>query len=760
LGERDLAKMQKLSATLCSATLAFFALGALSTLTSCGTATNGTASQSTTPAVTIAANPTAITQGGSSMLSITASNATQVIVSDTSDSITFTLAENGGTQKVTPTSNTTYIVTATGPGGTVTAKTTITVTPVGGVPTVAIVANPAGITQGGSSMLTVTASNTTQVVISDNVDSTTYTLAGTGGTQSVSPTISTTYTATATGPGGTASATAAVTVNPVGTAKSLNHVIFMLQENRSFDTYFGMLNPYRKTNGWNVGDDGNTYNVDGIDDKLTSTANADDEGASFSLFHTVSSCLDDMTSSWLESYGDVNRYDFSSTRSILMDGFVHTAEDFAKNGAGAGAGSPEGVFTDFTGQRAMAYYAETSASGAAQLNYYYFMASQFALSDRWFSPISSKSTPNRLATLTGGTTQGLVRDPFADDKLPSLTTQAIFQKLDSARPAVSWKIYYSLTAGGCDETTGQCGNGSNSSLFPVTSFTDFTYSGKYLYGNSSGGACIPPTVGSSAVGDASNSFCIDTTHIAPLSQFFQDANNGTLASFSYIEPAFGHSDEHPGSGQSIFTGQAQVANILNQFMASKAWADSVFFLSYDEGGGPYDHVPPVPGHSNDKTLTVDMGFLPGGSIPDISTIAVNPDSYAPCPANGPPDSSGNPTPTAHCDLRTADPGAQPTDAAAMQGFAAQLGFRLPNLVISPFTRRHYVSHVPMDHTAILKFVESRFIGPSAHLTNRDAAQPDLMDFFDFTNIPWKTPPAASSIPVPPAVGSTCTPATM
>ena len=75
-----------------------------------------------------------------------------------------------------------------------------------------------------------------------------------------------------------------------------------------------------------------------------------------------------------------------------------------------------------------------------------------------------------------------------------------------------------------------------------------------------------------------------------------------------------------------------------------------------------------------------------------------------------------------------------------QGFAAQLGFRLPNIVISPFTRRHYVSHTPMDHTAVIKFVENRFIGSSAHLTARDAAQPNLLDFFDFNNIPWVTPP--------------------
>jgi len=101
-----------------------------------------------------------------------------------------------------------------------------------------------------------------------------------------------------------------------------------------------------------------------------------------------------------------------------------------------------------------------------------------------------------------------------------------------------------------------------------------------------------------------------------------------------------------------------------------------------------------------------------------------------------------------------DPGATPTDAAAVQGFAAQLGFRVPNLIISPFTRKHYVSHIPMDHTAILKFVENRFIGPAAHLTARDAAQPNLLDFFDFTTVPWATPPTP---PTPVSATNSCTP---
>ena len=144
----------------------------------------------------------------------------------------------------------------------------------------------------------------------------------------------------------------------------MNHVIFMMQENRTFDTYFGMLNPYRKLNEWNVSDDVNTYNVDGLDDKLTTTSNVDDEGTHFPLFHTVSSCLYDMTSGWLESYGDVSRFDFSPTRSILIDGFVHTSYNFAKDGIGSNG---EGSFTDLTGQRAMAYYADTGVSGRARI---------------------------------------------------------------------------------------------------------------------------------------------------------------------------------------------------------------------------------------------------------------------------------------------------------------------------------------------------------------------------------------------------------
>ncbi len=194
------------------------------------------------------------------------------------------------------------------------------------------------------------------------------------------------------------------------------------------------------------------------------------------------------------------------------------------------------------------------------------MASQFALSDRWFSPVSSKSIPNRLATISGGTSLGYVFDPGADDQAPQLGARTVFELLDDAN--ISWKIYYAHTDP----------DGS-----PSTTFKYFSYSNKFIVTNASG------------------ALVVDNTHIAPISQYFTDVQNRALPQFAYIEPNFGAGDEHPGSGQSILSGQQQVASIINALLFSPSWDDSVFFLSFDEAGGPYDHVPPVPGVTNQNT---------------------------------------------------------------------------------------------------------------------------------------------------------------
>lgn len=259
---------------------------------------------------------------------------------------------------------------------------------------------------------------------------------------------------------------------PAPGVTSVNHVIFMLQENHTFDNYFGMLNPYRAAQGWTTGDDGTSYQVDGIDDKLASISNQNDEGDSYSLFKLKSTCIDDASSGWLESFGDVNRYDFTSARTMAMDGFVHNAEGYARSCLTSGTCQGQS-FSDTAGQRVMGYYDQD------YLNYYYYMASEFAVSDRWFSPVASKSTPNRLATFTGGTTQGLVLDPGSNDKLGKLDIPSIFQELDATN--VTWKVYYSITAGACSDPD-DCST-SASAKFPATTLGYLNYAARYLYEN-------------------------------------------------------------------------------------------------------------------------------------------------------------------------------------------------------------------------------------------------------------------------------------
>jgi phospholipase C len=699
------------------------------------TATLTVTASASAPTVKITADPSSISLGTSSDLTVVATNATAVSLTG-SDGSRYTLSASGGTQSVSPNATTTYTATATGAGGNATDTATITVTKPSAA-SVTIVASPTSIAAGADSTLTVTAAHATAVTVTGS-DGSNYSFPSPkGGTHTVTPSTTTSYTAEATGTAGNASDTATVTVTPPRSAQAINHVIFMMQENHTFDNYFGMLNNYRRTNSMNTGDDGHVYNVDGIDDKLN-ISNQSDEGVSIPLYKFKSSCIDDATSDWLASYGDVNRYNFLTSRPMAIDGFVHNAEGYAKNCALSLVCS--GDYTDTSGQRAMGYYDQDF------LNYYYYMASQFAVSDRWFSPMAAKSNPNRVATFSGGTTQGLAFDQGYDDHLGSLSFPNIFHALDNAH--VSWKVYYSDTSGECGVGDNDCGGGNAN--YPATALGYITYTKNYLYPNPTHAACTGTTQASSVVGDSSNYFCIDPNHVAPISAYYSDLTNGTLPSFAFIEPGYGINDEHPGSFQPILLGQQQMAKIINAFMASPEWKDSVFFFTYDEGGGPYDHVPPVPGHSNAKTTDADKPNYPV----DIASISVSPDGYKPCVPATPPA-------TAHCDLRTDSPGAHPGDAAAVNGFGAQIGFRVPNIVISPFTRRHYVSHVPMDHTAIIKFVEDRFIGDHKYLTSRDAAQPSLLDFFDFSGAPWAAPPTP---PVPASnatIGhNTCTPSSM
>jgi phospholipase C len=404
------------------------------------------------------------------------------------------------------------------------------------------------------------------------------------------------------------------TGNQATLQSSINHIVVLMQENRSFDSYFGQLPAY-----WAA----NNIPAQQFDGMPANASNPSFDGLStISAFHLRTQCFENVSPSWNESHVQWNRQSPTSS-TATMDGYVFTAAKFSRTPKPPS----EGTFVDVEGFRAMGYY------DASDLNYYYFMATNFATSDRWFSPIMTRTQANRLY-LYAATSAGHVYSPAQP-----LTTKTIFELLDAA--GVSWKIY---------ETD------------PGTTFLQFFQP----YGSQ------------------------HAANVVPVSEYLTDVQNGTLPSVAFIEGGYESGrDEHPNNN--VQTGAAYVASLINALMNSPSWNDSVFILTYDEGGGIFDHVPPV------QTVSPD-GIPPSDLQPDDI-----------CTVNG----------GANCDFTVT-------------------GFRVPLIVVSPFTRKNFVSHTPADYTAILKLIETRFSLGS--LTQRDAAQMDMTEFFDFNNPVWMTPP--------------------
>ena len=195
-------------------------------------------------------------------------------------------------------------------------------------------------------------------------------------------------------------------------------------------------------------------------------------------------------------------------------------------------------------------------------------------------------------------------------------------------------------------------------------------------------------------------FSVHPEKIVAISEYLKDVANGTLPQVAMIEPGYvDGTDEHPAidpnlPGGDVQAGAKYVASLIDALMKSPSWKDSAFILTYDEFGGFYDHVPPKPAVSPDGIPPQDL------LTNDWCTVTRSP---------------GGPT----CDF-------------------TYTGFRVPLMVVSPFSKKSFVSHTVADYTAILKLIETRFKLPS--LTKRDAAQMDMTEFFDFANAPWATPP--------------------
>ena len=154
--------------------------------------------------------------------------------------------------------------------------------------------------------------------------------------------------------------------------------------------------------------------------------------------------------------------------------------------------------------------------------------------------------------------------------------------------------------------------------------------------------------------------------------FLADCRAGTLPQVSFVEPRFLEeqtgvsADDHPHAD--IRNGQAFLNQVYTAVVSSPAWRRTVLVITYDEWGGFFDHVPPPTG----------------------------------------------PIPTKDAEL----------------GSDGLLGFRVPTVVISPFSAKRQVAHTVLDHTSILKMIEWRWGLPS--LTSRDAAANNLAEVLDFS----------------------------
>lgn len=490
----------------------------------------------------------------------------------------------------------------------------------------------------------------------------------------------------------------AVTITALFTASlsSVNHIIFLAQENRSLDSYFGTLRQYWAQTGtpdqafdglpqFDPSGDPNAGPAPtnpGCDPAFPYPPNSycqiDPASPSIQSFHFQSTCVENPSPSWGESHRDWNVNNPVAPPPALLNGFVDTAaNDGRQHINNQGQFAP---YFDTNGLRAMGYY------DSGDLNFYYALATDFSTSDRWFSPVMTRTPPNR-EYLIAGTSHGYAypRGTNANDAalIPSKT---IFEELQSA--GISWKIYVPTQGTPC------AANPTD-----VTCLMGFSYLHDFAFG-----ASILANPSAYA------------QNIVPIAQYFTDLQNNTLPEVGQIEPASTAGlDEHPTdddpapgqpaccsmqAGAQFVQGLLQGANGMPGLMTSSSWPNSVFILTWDEFGGFYDHVPPQTGPTEPS---------PDG-IPPQDLF-----SYDPC--------FGNPSAGPTCDFMYS-------------------GYRVPLVVISPFARKNFVSHQIRDLTAILKLIETRFSVGS--LTARDAAQVGMDDpttgFFDFTNTPWQAAP--------------------
>jgi phospholipase C len=178
----------------------------------------------------------------------------------------------------------------------------------------------------------------------------------------------------------------------------IDHIILVMQENRSFDHYFSSLKVPGQT-------------VDGASPDVTNP-DPTHPGGTIQRFHQTSYCFDNPAEEWDDIHKDLDHG--------KLDGFT------AQNAA-------DDPVHDPTGRRALGYFDESD------LPFYYGLARAFTISDRHFCSALVNTFPNRLFYMAG-TAFGVTKDVFPPATDPKGNPYPnIFTRLNDAH--VSWNVY-------------------------------------------------------------------------------------------------------------------------------------------------------------------------------------------------------------------------------------------------------------------------------------------------------------------------------
>jgi phospholipase C len=310
----------------------------------------------------------------------------------------------------------------------------------------------------------------------------------------------------------------------------IQHFVFIMQENRSFDEYFGTY----------PGADGYPSGVCLPDPK---------GGQCVAPYHDTANNNRGGPHAWDDYIADMN--------GGKMDGFVAQAY--------VGSADPNTVPCMPTDKTCPPGHNPHDVMGYHDYNEipnYWNYAHEYVLQDHMFESVGSYSLPAHLymlAAQSGGYIAHNQPIPSEYD-FPEIT-----ELYGSGK--ISWKYYVTSGTEPDTEDAHVIGNSTEQEQNP----------NKYSLWNP-----LPafPKVQNDP---AQRSRLVDT------SEFYADAKNGTLPQVSWVIPS-GAVSEHPPSG--VREGMQYVTGLVNAVMQSPEWPSTVIFLAWDDWGGFYDHVVP------------------------------------------------------------------------------------------------------------------------------------------------------------------------